>query len=501
MSLPGTPPPLLVVVPGLGGSVLSTPDGRWTWDAGSLDVGALLQAPHRLSLAESPELVPTGLTDQVAVGPWTMAAGYRPLLRALQRYFGPLKTVVHRRGQAPVADADVLLFPYDFRHGVVHAADRLGVCVASYLAGAATGRRVIVLAHSLGGLVARHWLGPGDGAKSCAALITLGTPHRGAPKALDWLVNGVRVRGNELATATALLREWQTSYDLLPRYRAVLRVPADGLERPPAGEAPVPAPGEEPPSRDGACYPEELDEAVLPGPYRARAADSYTMHRNLQGSWDELFRQGRCPTTVAVFGRDHPTLNRAETDGLGLRVDKWRGPEWLANSEWRGDGTVPGFSAIPPELDRVPLAWLAVPERHRMMTGSREVLDTLRNLTAASMADTLDGGPEPGRARLGIDVEDTVPAGAETQITAELFGHVPSGLLPQGWVELERLGWDPFLKALPLELLEIPEPPRSPVWRATIPALAPGVYRVRVQLTLTGQDPVWSEEDIAVLPL
>jgi hypothetical protein len=24
-------------------------------------------------------------------------------------------------------------------------------------------------------------------------LITVGTPHRGAPKALDWLVNGVRV--------------------------------------------------------------------------------------------------------------------------------------------------------------------------------------------------------------------------------------------------------------------------------------------------------------------
>jgi triacylglycerol esterase/lipase EstA (alpha/beta hydrolase family) len=50
----------------------------------------------------------------------------------------------------------------------------------------------------MGGLVARYWLGglcasvkPRAG--DCAALITVGTPHHGAPKALDWLVNGIRV--------------------------------------------------------------------------------------------------------------------------------------------------------------------------------------------------------------------------------------------------------------------------------------------------------------------
>jgi triacylglycerol esterase/lipase EstA (alpha/beta hydrolase family) len=45
--------------------------------------------------------------------------------------------------------------------------------------------RVIVVAQSMGGLVA----GLG-GALDRQALITLGTPHRGSPKALDWLSTG-----------------------------------------------------------------------------------------------------------------------------------------------------------------------------------------------------------------------------------------------------------------------------------------------------------------------
>ena len=43
---------------------------------------------------------------------------------------------------------------------------------------------MIVVAHSMGGLVARYWMGPLGGWRVCRALITLGTPHRGAPKAL-----------------------------------------------------------------------------------------------------------------------------------------------------------------------------------------------------------------------------------------------------------------------------------------------------------------------------
>ena len=54
-------------------------------------------------------------------------------------------------------------------------------------------RKVIVIAHSMGGLVARWWLTALGGHRVCRALITVGTPHRGAPKSVDWVVNGVRL--------------------------------------------------------------------------------------------------------------------------------------------------------------------------------------------------------------------------------------------------------------------------------------------------------------------
>lgn len=50
-----------------------------------------------------------------------------------------------------------------------------------------------MLAHSMGGVVARYWAAMLDDERLCRTVITLGSPHRGAPKALDALANGLRV--------------------------------------------------------------------------------------------------------------------------------------------------------------------------------------------------------------------------------------------------------------------------------------------------------------------
>ena len=80
---------------------------------------------------------------------------------------------------------------------------------------------MVVVAHSMGGLVARYWLGPLGGWRHCRGVITLGTPHRGAPKALDTLVNGVRVRGIHLQRVSDVIRSWHSPYQLLPVYRCI----------------------------------------------------------------------------------------------------------------------------------------------------------------------------------------------------------------------------------------------------------------------------------------
>jgi pimeloyl-ACP methyl ester carboxylesterase len=78
------------------------------------------------------------------------------------------------------------------------------------------------VAHSMGGLVARYRLAQDDNWKLCRALITLGTPHRGAPKALDILANGIKVGSWRVTRPVPVLREWASVAELLPRYPAVL---------------------------------------------------------------------------------------------------------------------------------------------------------------------------------------------------------------------------------------------------------------------------------------
>jgi triacylglycerol lipase len=62
-----------------------------------------------------------------------------------------------------------------------------------------TDRRVVIIAHSLGGLDARYMLSKLDMADHVAALVTITTPHRGSPYA-DWCMRhfGHRLGGLKL---------------------------------------------------------------------------------------------------------------------------------------------------------------------------------------------------------------------------------------------------------------------------------------------------------------
>jgi hypothetical protein len=74
----------------------------------------------------------------------------------------------------------------------------------------------------MGGLVARYWAAQPHNRHLCRLILTLGTPHRGAPKALDILANGLTVNGRHVMKwPRTMLRKWQSMYDLLPRYQSL----------------------------------------------------------------------------------------------------------------------------------------------------------------------------------------------------------------------------------------------------------------------------------------
>ncbi len=402
---------LVVVVPGVGGSVLSR-GGVPVWDAGIGDIVGLVTDAERLSLSDAPDLIPTGLIASKRWLPgWTVVHGYEKLLAGLgQRLGGRIDL---GDPAEPRMNATVAAFPYDFRRSIVKSAEALQANVKLRLEALGAGRderRVIVLAHSMGGLVARYWLGPMEGWKCCRALITLGTPHRGAPKALDWLVNGVRVGPVRFDHATEVFRQWRSLFELLPRYQAVW----DDTE-------------------DRAIYPHELPIDWFSG----SAKDAFKVHERIERSWAEMPRTG--PEVVAAVGWSHQTLLGARWDGDRLRVAK-RTPGWVEAPGWEqdfGDGTVPAISAVPLEMSGARQGLIRVRQRHSPIVDTQQVIDLVAAYEAHAPIDAVRG--DETQAGIGLDLEDAYLAGEAIPLSVTLH-HCRPTATTQVWATIRTRG-------------------------------------------------------------
>jgi pimeloyl-ACP methyl ester carboxylesterase len=370
----------------------------------------------------------------------------------------------------------VVLFPYDFRLGIRDAAEHLKAEIETRLGGltrSARNRRVIVVAHSMGGLVARYWAGPLGGAPDCRALITVGTPHRGAPKALDWLVNGVRAGPISFAAATGVLQEWPSAYELLPRYPAVLPTePADDLMQ---GTA-------------AAMYPYALDGVGAEG-FTNLAGQAFAMHRDIEEAWGRLAAEGGGPEVTSLFARGHATPGRAVLAGQSLLITK-QDAEWLPNAGWGGDGTVPAISAIPIEASDDLRSRRAVTERHMKMASAPVIIDILREYAGESLASVR--GDEPGRPWLGLDLDTMVPAGQPVTVDVELLG-ASAGDATAVWVSVHRSDSEPGRQRVRCVAA-------CGRWQAVLPGLPAGAYEVTVEaVNVPGVDQVRCEEVIGVV--
>ena len=117
-------------------------------------------------------------------------------------------------------------FPYDWRRDNRVAARQLQRVVDEKLHAQRQRNpdaKLILIGHSMGGLVARCYLECLDGWQDTRALITFGTPHRGSLNAADFLVNGfVKKLGPlKVADLSRLLRSLTSVYQLLPIYPCV----------------------------------------------------------------------------------------------------------------------------------------------------------------------------------------------------------------------------------------------------------------------------------------
>lgn len=408
---------LIVIVPGIGGSVLADDAGVVWGDTLRRVIGAARE-PRRLSISEAPRLRAVGLMGTVGFCPPFQLQGYDGLVKSLVNGLDTPDLVVDvaADGQERNLGADIVAMPFDFRLGVEAASHRLAAEVTARLAHLTPTEqlgRVIVIGHSMGGLVARCWASDPVNARTCLAVLTVGTPHRGATKALDWLVNGVAV-GEQLTVGanpvtrasralltetTEVLREWPAVYDLLPTYAVV----QDTLAK------------------------SHLTVGELVGPtargflsdpvfwrHSRRAAD---LHAMISSAWGDP-GSGR-PATIPFFARDHGTVHMAQIAEGALTVAA-ADPEWQPNPGWGGDGTVPALSAIPPELGRPQDTdrWHHVADRHVPMANNGAVIAMVRNLVGDDVSAVR--GDHAADVRLGVHLADSVLSGDTVTVAARV---------------------------------------------------------------------------------
>ena len=84
------------------------------------------------------------------------------------------------------------------------------------------GAKLVLIAHSMGGLVSRWFLEECGGAEITRKLITLGTPWRGAAEAVGQLVNGVRKGIGPISLdLTGFARSLPSLHQLMPEYACI----------------------------------------------------------------------------------------------------------------------------------------------------------------------------------------------------------------------------------------------------------------------------------------
>ncbi len=389
---------LIVVIPGIFGSRLEREDGTLLYD---------------LTLAGLPRTLRTltseGLHDLSMDSPPNDGVTARAVFnyQLLPGFFGnddydSLIAMLRRCVKCP--DEQVLTFPYDWRASNRWAAEHLDHVVRPALnawkrSSGNEGAKLWLVAHSMGGLVARYFCEHLGGADITRELITLGTPHRGTAKALDVLVNGMCLAG--IIDVSSFVRSLPSVYELLPQYpvlRPMLSEPGGeigqafglfdvyGL----GGFLPVPQCSTRPsgnvPSRWDALL--KLDRRML-----QHAAEFHAAIR--EPVVERMDAEAAPPYNIRCFiNRRQPTILSAILHHGRLEastVDPMAAPGALTDPANRGDGTVAAVSAIPLEWRDTSNA-VVVAEKHVGMPASSQVLEILENWLLPQDARAYMGG-------------------------------------------------------------------------------------------------------------
>jgi pimeloyl-ACP methyl ester carboxylesterase len=386
---------VIVLLPGILGSVLQK-DGKDVWAvSGGAAVSAILSLGHSIGDLElhGDDPAADDLGDGVTA-PRLMSDVH--LIPGLWKIDGYTKVAQSIRGGFDVTPGENYFeFPYDWRRDNRVHARRLARQSHDWLNAwrARSGNadaKLILIGHSMGGLVARHFLEVLDGWSDTRLLITFGTPYRGSLNALDFIATGMKKKLGPitLLDLTDLLRSFTSVYQLLPIYPCV-----------DAGEG---------------TLMRATEVAGIPGFDAERAASALDFHRAIA---DAVTAHQADPAYTdhgygiqPIAGVFQPTWQSAKLVGGGLEV--------VASYEGKdmgGDGTVPSVSATPLELSNQDRE-VYVKERHASLQNADHALEQVIGVLKRQTIDqTRFFAPQAG---VSLDVEDAYLSGTPVPVRA-----------------------------------------------------------------------------------
>lgn len=468
---------LIIFLPGIMGSVL-TKNGRALWSLSPRAVSRVLQFkqlvsdlmldgddPHLPALDDgvlATELMPDA---HLIPGFWKID-GYTALIDALRSQFNVKLGTIH----APEDDANLFPFPYDWRRDNRANARRLATFVERQLAAwrTASGNmtaQVILIAHSMGGLISRYYLECLGGHEQCRALITFGTPYRGSLNALNAIANGKRIL--RFFDVSSALRSFTSVYQLLPTY-PVIKTDAGYM---------------------GVTETQGIEHLDL-----QRANDALNLfYRPMEEAATTRAQAGLSLPyrSILIIGTNQPTKQSAVLDSSAVAVSEEMPKISRAQAlPGYGDSTVPFYSALPAGTRAFDHALHFGIENHSALQCNQhlqqQLLETLHILQAGGDilgAESFAVGAKPG---LRLLLDDVYP---------------PEG----GMIRVEPVDIADDLGDLLVRLTALDDqrptgerriPFADGAWRLELERPTPGMYRISAELDRGGSGAVSPIQDL-----
>jgi pimeloyl-ACP methyl ester carboxylesterase len=449
------------------GSTLSR-NGKPVW---SPTLGGLLQAIRHFAGNIKDLELPDGIGDEHP-GDGVQATGLMPDIHAIPGIWTPIKGyhrlikriegLGYHQQSAGGPPANLVLFPYDWR-----LSNRYNAKLLAEFANRAHDRwraqggphadaKLVFVAHSMGGLIARRYVECEQGAERTRKLITLGTPYRGAAKTVEQLVNGVRPGIGRLSIdLTEFARSLPSLHQLLPEYACIDTDNGGELQR--------------------------TTDIALPELVTSMVTDAMTFHDEINEA--AAARPGSRDALHVIIGAQQPTATTVRIVGTRAKIlETYRDGDRVDNDY--GDATVPRTGAVPHGLPLDTPLLHHIVDQHGNLQRNETALDEVQEAITAKPVTRKVVPAIPIRTR----VPDLTLHGEPLTIDIDLDSDTRHALRITTTTEDDRI-----------------VDARSPRLRAghastTIPNLDPGAYTVEIsslggELTpITSTVLIWPDE-------